>query len=108
MANVVSFDPAKLPTASTTPPKHDEETLAAYQAEMNKGKAAGDGVAYDTSKDAKSAANSIKRSLRKIGAASTRTRVWANKEGKFQFALTWNEVPLTGNAAAQAAKAPTA
>lgn len=102
---VVSFDPSKIPTAPTTPPKYDRELLGQYVGLMESGRAAGDGVLYTSAKEARSAANSIKRAIRKTTEGfSTRTRIWSPDGGKaFQFALLRNDQPITGNAARQAA-----
>jgi len=100
MAKVVTFDPAKIPSAPTTPPKYDPAYLAEIVTVINGGRGAGDGEAYGSAKEAKSAANSIKRALRKFDEElSTRTRIWSPKEGVFQFALLLNTQPVTGNAA---------
>jgi hypothetical protein len=99
---VASFELDDLPKVSTVPPKYDADLLAQYVSLIEAGKAAGDGVAYGSQKEARSAANSIKRSLRKFVDTSTRIRVWQTEEG-FMFALLENTVPLTGSAAAAAA-----
>lgn len=92
MAAIVSYDLAKLPVRSATPPKHSPELMAEFVAVMQSGKAAGDGVAYETAKAARSAANSIKRGLRRFAEGiSTETRTWESK-GSFYFALTLRAV----------------
>jgi len=100
---VVSFDPAKIPSTPTTPPKYAAEVLAQYMSLIEGGRGAGDGLTYPTVKEARSAANSIKRALRKFAeGTSTRTRIWSGDSGKtFQFALLLNTQPVAGNAARQ-------
>jgi len=96
---VASFELDDLPKVSTVPPKYDADLLAQYVSLIEAGKAAGDGQHYESAKEARSAANSIKRSLRKFVETSTRIRVWQTDEG-WMFALLENTVPLTGSAAA--------
>lgn len=94
MAKVVVFDPAKLPVTPTTPSKHDRETLDAYVAAIGRGQGAGDGLDYATQKEARSAANSIKRGMKRAEIAlSTKMRVWnsgSDTEPKWHFALLAN------------------
>lgn len=101
MAKVVSYDPAKLPSPVATPSKYDQELLAQYVTLIQSGKAAGDGESYGTKKEAVSAANSIKRAIRKHinGDLSLVMRVWQDGE-TFRFALSENTRELTGAAAA--------
>lgn len=105
MAQVVSYDPAKLPSAVSTPSKYEQELLLQYVALIQKGKAAGDGIAYEDKKGAVSAANSIKRAIRKHinGDLSLVMRVWQVTDGDapgFFFAISENPRELTGAAAA--------
>jgi hypothetical protein len=107
MAQVISYDPAKLPSPVATPSKYEQELLVQYVNLAQKGKAAGDGIAYESKKDAVSAANSIKRAIRKHvnGDLSLVMRVWQVTEGEpeaqgFFFAISENTRELTGAAAA--------
>lgn len=105
MAAVVSYDPAKLPSPVATPSKYEQELLVQYVNLAQRGKAAGDGIAYATKKEAASAANSIKRAIRKHvnGDVSLIMRVWQVTDGEnpgFFFALSTNTRELTGAAAA--------
>lgn len=107
MAKVVSYDPAKLPAPVASPSKYDAELLGQYVKLATSGKAAGDGEDYGTQKEARAAANSIKRAIRKHvnGELSLQMRVWQDGE-VFHFALSENTRPLTGAAAAAAAGTP--
>lgn len=105
MAQVISYDPAKLPAPVATPSKYEQELLVQYLNLAQKGKAAGDGTAYATKPEAVAAANSIKRAIRKHvnGDISLVMRVWEVTDGDapgFFFALSQNTRELTGAAAA--------
>lgn len=95
MSKVVSFDVSKLPTAAAAPHKYEDSYLSEFVAVMQSGKAAGDGNTYADAKAAKSAANSIKRALRKSAEGiSTTTRVWNSgtvEAPAFHFALILNQ-----------------
>lgn len=105
MAQVVSYDPAKLPSPVAAPSKYDADLLRRYVELIGKGKAAGDGETYENAKAARGAANSIKRAIKKHvdDQLSLVMRVWQDEAG-FHFALTENTRPLTGAAAAAAAQ----
>lgn len=104
MAQVVSYDPAKLPAPASTPSKYAPELLGQYVKLITGGKAAGDGETYEDQKAARSAANSIKRAIKKHvnGDISLVMRVWEIDGEGFRFALSQNTRPLSGAAATAA------